>query len=276
MKKLQPHTVLRYFALCLLASTLAMLLVRRPAAPPTLLRDYADIDTARTLRAVTDYNAIAFYADTDSLAGFHYELAGAFARHHGWTLSMTPAMTFRQRLEGIVDGRYDLIANGIPVTDRLRDTLLFTRPIVLTKQVLVQRRPATPADDTLYIKSQLDLAGRTLYVVKGSPALLRISNLSNEIGDTIYVRQMGDYGAEQLIALVAHGDIDYAVCDENIARAALDSLPQLDIDTDISFTQFYAWAVGRHAPALRDSINTWLDTYLQSRDYRRLYAKYFK
>jgi ABC-type amino acid transport substrate-binding protein len=75
---------------------------------------------------------------------------------------------------------------------------------------------------------------------------------------------------------VAHGDIDYAVCDDNIARAAIDSLPQLDIDTDISFTQFYAWGVGRHAPVLLDSINTWLNTYLQSHDYRRLYAKYFK
>ena len=35
------------------------------------------------------------------------------------------------------------------------------------------------------------------------------------------------------IALVAHGDIDYAVCDEAIARSAADSLPQIDINTAI-------------------------------------------
>ena len=39
--------------------------------------------------------------------------------------------------------------------------------------------------------------------------------------------------------MVAHGDIDYAVCDESIARAAADSIPQIDINTAISFTQFY-------------------------------------
>jgi ABC-type amino acid transport substrate-binding protein len=106
--------------------------------------------------------------------------------------------------------------------------------------------------------------------------VLRINNLSNEIGDTIYIREVGDYGAEQLMSLVAHGDIDYAVCDENIALAAQDSLPQLDLATHIGFTQFYAWAVGRHSPVLRDSINAWLDTYMPTRAYQTLYAKYFK
>ncbi len=96
-------------------------------------------------------------------------------------------------------------------------------------------------NDSLAIRSQLDLAGKTLNVVKGSPSILRIRNLSNEIGDTIYVNEIEKYGSEQLIAMVAHGDIDYAVCDEGIARMAVDSLPQLDINTAISFTQFYSW-----------------------------------
>ena len=39
---------------------------------------------------------------------------------------------------------------------------------------------------------------------------------------------------KQLISLVAHGDIDYAVCDESIARAVADSLSQIDINTAIS------------------------------------------
>ena len=56
--------------------------------------------------------------------------------------------------------------------------------------------------------------------------------------------------------MVAHGDIDYAVCDESIARAAADSIPQIDINTAISFTQFYSWAVRKQSPALLDSLNT--------------------
>lgn len=87
----------------------------------------------------------------------------------------------------------------------------------MNKQVLVQRKLENVPDSSLFIKSQLDLAGKTLHVVKGSPSILRIRNLGNEIGDTIYVEEIEKYGPEQLIALVAHGDIDYAVCDESIA-----------------------------------------------------------
>ncbi len=156
-------------------------------------------------------------------------------------------MSFNKRLEGLADGQYDVIAYGILATSELKDSLLLTTPIVLNKQVLVQRKLENISDSSLFIKSQLDLAGKTLHVVKGSPSILRIRNLGNEIGDTIYVEEIEKYGSEQLIALVAHGDIDYAVCDESIARTAADSIPQIDINTAISFTQFYSWGV-RNSP----------------------------
>ena len=62
------------------------------------------------------------------------------------------------------------------------------------------------------------------------------------------IKEIEKYGPEQLISLVAHGDIDYAVCDESIARAVADSLSQIDISTAISFTQFYSWAVSKQSP----------------------------
>lgn len=112
-------------------------------------------------------------------------------------------------------------------------------------------------------------------MVKGSPSILRIRNLGNEIGDTIYVNEIDKYGSEQLIALVAHGDIDYAVCDESIARTAIDSLPQLDINTAISFTQFYSWGVSKQSPMLLDSLNSWLSTFRESIEYQQIYRKYY-
>ncbi len=75
--------------------------------------------------------------------------------------------------------------------------------------------------------------------------------------------------------MVAHGDIDYAVCNESIARMAIDSLSQIDISTDISFTQFYSWAVSKQSPALLDSLNTWLDTFKKTQTYKKLYQKYY-
>lgn len=112
-------------------------------------------------------------------------------------------------------------------------------------------------------------------MIKGSPALLRIHNLIDEIADTIYINEVELYGLEQLLAMVSGGDIDYAVCDENIARASIDDFPNLDINTDISFTQFYAWGVSKHSPALLDSLNVWLNDFVQTPKYKKLYNKYF-
>ena len=235
-------------------------------------RDYAAIAKEGILRVATEYNSISFYVDGDTISGFHYELIQAFARDKRLKAEITPVMSFEERLKGLSEGRYDVIAYGILATSKLKDSLLLTSPIVLNKQVLVQRKE-NGENDSLYI--QLDLARRTLHVVKGSPSILRIQNLGNEIGDTIYIKEIEKYGPEQLISLVAHGDIDYAVCDESIARAVADSLSQIDINTAISFTQFYSWAVSKQSPVLLDSLNTWLDKFQKKSEYQKIYKKYY-
>lgn len=237
-------------------------------------RDYQTIVESGILRAVTEYNSISYFADGDTVSGFHYELLNAFARSKGLTPEIIPEMSFEKRQEGILTGKYDILANSTIVTSESKDSLLFTHPILLNKQVLVQRKPEQ-GNDSMYIHSQLELARKTLHVVKGSPVLLRIHNLSNEIGDTIYIQEVEKYGPEQLLAMVAHGDIDYTVCDESIAQASINDFPQLDIKTAISFTQFYSWGVSKHSPILLDSLNAWLDTYTLTPEFRELQKKYY-
>lgn len=272
MKRFKPK-YLKYLILGLI-SALVVTFWPRGEDEAGCPRDYAEIMDDGTLKVATEYNSISFYVDGDTITGFHYELIEAFARSKGLKTEVTPVMSFDQRLKGLSNGTYDVIAYGLLATSELKDSLLLTDPIFLNKQVLVQRKSQN-GKDSLFIKSQLDLAGKTLHVVKGSPSILRIRNLGNEIGDTIYVNEIDKYGSEQLIALVAHGDIDYAVCDESIARTAIDSLPQLDINTAISFTQFYSWGVSKQSPMLLDSLNSWLSTFRESIEYQQIYRKYY-
>ena len=191
-------------------------------------RDYTAIKESGTLRAVTEYNMLSYHVQGDTIQGFDYELLNAFATEKGLRLEITPEMSFQKRLQGVIQGQYDLLAIGTIVTTQSKDSLLFTNPLLLSKQVLVQRKKSDEKDST-YIQNQLDLAHKTLHIIKGSPALLRIHNLINEIADTIYIEEVEDYGPEQLLAMVSEGDIDYAVCDENIAASTLEQFPNLDI-----------------------------------------------
>lgn len=274
--KLSTSKIIKYVIIGITAVLLATLWSRISSEKETAShpRDYKEIVASGLLRAVTEYNAISFFVDGDTVSGFNYELVEAFARDRGMEVEVTPEMSYEKRLQGLSNGTYDIIAYDIPTTSQLKDSLLLTDPIVLTKQVLIQRK--AEQDSATYVKSQLDLAHKTLHVVKGSPAIMRIRNLGNEIADTIYTREIEKYSSEQLMAMVAHGDIDYAVTDETIARAYIDSFPQLDINTGISFTLFYSWGVSKQSPALLDSLNSWLNDFTKKAAYKEIYQKYYE
>ena len=236
-------------------------------------RSYEEIVQSGTLRAVTEYNSISFHVQEDTINGLHYELLHAFANEKGLKVEITPEMSMDKRMEGLNDGTYDILANDVLINSDRKDSLLFTYPILTGRHVLVQRKP-TGENDSTHIKSLLELSNKTVHIVKGSPAKLRIQNLSNEIGDTIYIKEVERYGQEQLLAMVAGKDIDYAICDENIALTTIHNLPELDIEKAVSFTQFYAWGVNKNNTILLDSLNVWLDTYKQTESFQQLIKKY--
>lgn len=260
---------LKYILATVIVSTAIILIFSRKQLEERFPhRDYAEIKKSGVLKAVTEYNALSFYVNKDTISGFDYELLNMFAKEKGLKLEITPEMSFEKRLKGISEGKYDMIAMGMATTTSLKDSLLFTRPLALGKQILIQRK-----NDS--IKNALDMAGKTIYIVKNSPAKSRLENLMNEIADTIHIKEISEYGTEQLMAMVEAGDIDYAICDENTTMAYIKNFPKLDTDINVSFNQFYSWGVNKNATALLDSLNIWLDKFKQTKEYTILYNKYF-
>ena len=45
---------------------------------------------------MTEYNSISYFADGDTVSGFHYELLNAFARSKGLTPEIIPEMSFEK------------------------------------------------------------------------------------------------------------------------------------------------------------------------------------
>jgi len=269
-----PQTYRRYirYAIIFAAIFIGVYLLGRRKEVVRQPRDFSAIKVSGVIHVATEYNKLSFYVDSDTVAGFNYQLIEAFAHDMGLRPDIHLVMSEKERLNGLNNGTYDLVACNLQTTSILKDSLLLTSPIILTRQVLVQRKKGT--EKAPYINSQLDLAKKTLNVPQDSPSILRIHNLSNEIGDTIYVHEIKKYGSEQLMYMVAHGDIDYAVCDENIARTYAKNLPEIDIHTAISFTQFYSWGTNKKSPVLCNKLNAWLAKYRKTDGYKRMYQKY--
>ena len=272
----QPISFRKYakYAIIFVAIGLGTWLTRPGHKKVVGVRDFTAIRSSGVIHVATEYNKLSFFVDSDTISGYNYELVKAFARSIGVRADIHPITSEKERLDGLRNGTYDLIACNLQSTVDLKDSILLSSPILLTRQVLVQRKPHI--GKAPYIKSQLDLAGKTLNIPKDSPSILRIRNLSNEIGDTIYIHEITKYDSEQLIYMVAHGDIDYAVCDENIAKGYTKQLPTIDIQTAISFTQFYSWGINKNSSELCKRLNIWLSQFKTTEAYKQIYRKYIK
>lgn len=266
------------YLLLLIVAIVAMILLwkslKGSGTTSLLPRDYNEIMASGELSVVTDYNSIGLYVSGDTLQGFQREMLLALEKEWGIRVNLFLENSLEENLEGLRAMRYDLIARNIPVNVQLKDSFAFTIPLTLNKLVLVQRKPEYN-DSIEPIRQHLDLAKRTIHVSGDSPAMLRLNNLSHEIGDTIFIVENRTYEAEQLVMMVASGDIDFTVCDEKMATRLANILPEIDIETDISFTQLESWAVRKDAVVLLDSLNSWLGRFKATATFREIYQKYY-
>ena len=262
-----------YVALLFLAA-LVMYLLRQPAVQHVVPRDYAEIKEEGILRITTEYSPAGYYISGDTTEGFQYELCRAIAGISGLEVHIQLEMSLTESFRALENNACDIIAQNIPVTSEIKEHYLFSEPIVLNKQVLVQRTANANAGIEP-LRNHLDLAGKTVYVPKDSPAILRLKHLELEIGDSIYIMEDEICSAEQLIIKVAKGEIDYAVCDRQIALTLKEELPETDLNTDISFTQQQAWALRKNSPVLADSLNQWLNRIRGSGLFDKIYKRYY-
>ena len=204
-----------------------------------------------TLDVAIEFSPVTYYTYDDTLGGYNYDLLRMISDSVGCPMKFHPIVTLEKAIAGLDDGRFDIVVAQFPMTADDTSRFAFTEPIYIDQQVLVQRRGSQA------IHSQLDLAGDTVWVVKGSPMIDRIKSLSREIGDTIYVHVDELYGPEQLIMMVSTGEIRYAVVNRSIARVMSTRLTNLDRSVAISLSQFQSWMVSKNRESLCDSLNRW-------------------
>ncbi|MEG1587320.1 MAG: transporter substrate-binding domain-containing protein [Bacteroidales bacterium] len=240
-----------------------------------LPRDLTEIKAEGVLRIGVDYNKTSYFVSGDTIAGIEYEICKDLEKISGLHVEIYPEASLNNSLQGLLDGRLDIVARSIPITLEYKENYSFSDPIVKNRLVLVQRNAATN-QGIEPIRNQLELARKIVYLPAGSASRQRLENLAIEIADSIYLVEDTLYGEEQLIMRVARADIDYAICGEGIARSLLKDYPNLDILTAVSFNQFRGWALRKDSPVLLDSLNQWLKKILESESYDDKKKKYVR
>jgi membrane-bound lytic murein transglycosylase F len=243
--------------------------------------DLPEIRERGKLVAVTDFNSPDYYIYKGEPMGFHYELLKSFSEYLGVSLEIVGENQTDHAFQMLESGNADILAPGIDINSAEKGNILLTAPVTESRLVLVRRRPdnrRVPARYDLNKKPFVSLsllAGKNVYVQKGSSHAEFLSELSGRTGNSIKITEV-PFTAGQLIRYVAGGDIDYMVCDENVALVSSLIYPNIDATLPLSSIRDIFWGVRKtNSGLLLQELNKWISEYRKSGAYAMLYSKYF-
>lgn len=237
-------------------------------APPTDLPAILERDT---LVALTLYSSTSYFLYRGEPMGFQYELCRQFADSLGVELTVKVAASPEELMRKLLAGEGDIIAYNMNVTNERKDSLLFCGEETLSHQVLVQRGGRKA------LKDVTDMPGKDIYI-KPDRYLMRLENLNKELGGGIRIHAVREdsVSEEDLIEQVARGQIDYTVCDNEVARVNKTYFTNLDISVSVSFAQRSSWAVRPDEPLLARAATEWFARNKTSKAYLASARRYFE
>jgi len=255
----------------------------QPNSPNTYTADLNAIKEDGVLKAAVSYSSTSYFLYKGKPMGFEYELLQRLAKKLKLKLKVVVANDPEEQVRLLNSGEVDLIAHGLTITNEWKERVHFTEHLYITRQVLVQRKPANWAQiswsslQKQIIHDPMDLLYDTVSVHKNSSYHTRLQNLSSEMGGNIIIDTLNqNLSADEVIKMVVDGKIKYTIADENIANIYASYYPNLKVDIPISFSQHIAWAVRKTSLHLGREINEWLLEERNSALYNVTYNKYFK
>lgn len=212
-----------------------------------------------------------YYLYSDSLSGINHEIAELYSRETDVPVKIWAISHAAEGMEKLESGAFDIVAS-LPLDNYIKNHFGVSESMFLDRLVLVQLKDSVTGEKS--INSSLDLNGKTVFVQKGSSALQRIKNLSNEIGGKIEIIEDPELSDELLTIKVATGSIPYAVVNEKIARKLAETYPNLDYDNTLSFTQFQVWIFNLSDTINIQKFNHWFDNFKTTDTYHSIINTY--
>ncbi len=202
--------------------------------------------------------------ETGELTGFDVELAEAIAKKMGVKVMYFEG-NFDTLLNDVASGRYDIMTNGVEITDERKEKMDFSRPYAYMKTALVV------AESNTNIKSFNDLKGKTVANSYGTSYGDIAEKLGAEIKSMSTVEQRMD-------ALIS-GEADASINSEYSIYSYLEENPDTPIKI-VDFTEDVEEIAiplhkGEDTEALKNEVNRILDELEKDGTLTELSNKYF-
>ena len=253
------------------------------SSEPQIQLDLDAIVKRGYINALVDNNSISYFIYKGHPMGYEYELLKLLADHLKVDLKIKVTSGVDRAIQQLNSGEGDILAFPLTINKPLKKSVTFTQPHFNTYQVLIQRKPNNWRRLTLdqinenLIRNPVDLIGKEVHVISGTSHVMRLKNLSEELGGDIIIKEDTiNSESESLVRKVALGEIDFTVADHTLAHVNASYYPNLDVHTALSVSQQIAWAMRKNSPQLLQTVNQWLNKIKKAPTYMVIYNRYFK
>ena len=179
------------------------------------LGDLEGIRERGVLRVLTRNNPVTYYLYRGRPMGFDFELAKLIAEDLDVRLAMVVPPSRDQLIPWLLEGRGDIIAASFTITEERGAHVAFSQPYLFVDEMVVSRAGDPP------MTTLADLKGSTLHVRRSSSYYDTLERLQGDYGPFTIVEAPEDLETEQLIGMVARGEIPLTVSDSHILNVEL-------------------------------------------------------
>ena len=179
------------------------------------LGDLEGIRERGVLRVLTRNNPVTYYLYRGRPMGFDFELAKLIAEDLDVRLAMVVPPSRDQLIPWLLEGRGDIIAASFTITEERGAHVAFSQPYLFVDEMVVSRAGDPP------MTTLADLKGTTLHVRRSSSYYDTLERLQGDYGPFTIVEAPENLETEQLIGMVARGEIPLTVSDSHILNVEL-------------------------------------------------------
>lgn len=261
-------------AKCWILSGLFLLPACSKKKPEVPLPDFHQIREEGKIKVLLYPSSTTYFVYKGEQMGYEYELLRDFADANHLEIDLRLAANETRMREMLESGEGDLIACNLPVTIKGKETLLYCGKRVLSEQVLVQR---SDVKDSI-LHDVTELIGKEVWVMDQSRYHRRLTNLNEELGGGITIRTMDrdTISVEELIEMVASGEISYTLSDSDLAQLNKTYHNNLHVSLKVSHPQPLSWAVRKDMPQLAEALDDWFEKNRKKQRYRKIEKRYFE
>jgi membrane-bound lytic murein transglycosylase F len=202
------------------------------SAPPSTLDQVLELGE---LRVVTRETATAYFVGENGPAGPEYDLVSAFAEELGVELVIETVDSVSEITPWLADGRADMAAAGLSLTESRLDYLDFGHPYNAVDMHLIYRL------GTGKPREIEEIIGRSIEIVADSSHSEMMQALQAKYPELEWSENADDEVAE-LLKKVALGEIDFTIADSTEFGIQRHFYPDLRVALDLEIEDPIAWA----------------------------------